>query len=73
MTKTTIYLPDDLKQAIARIASASGRSEAEVIRDALRTMVRGAGRPRPRGALFTSGDPFLSERVDEALAGFGQR
>jgi metal-responsive CopG/Arc/MetJ family transcriptional regulator len=73
MTKTTIYLPDDLKQAIAGIAAASGRSEAEVIREAIRTLVRRSDRPRPRGGLFASGDPGLARRVDEALAGFGER
>jgi plasmid stability protein len=73
MTKTTVYLPDDLKFELHRVAAASGRSEAEVIREAIRAFVRGAEQPRPRGALFTSGDPSLSESVDPALAGFGER
>ena len=72
MTKTTIYLPDDLKVALARIAASSGRSEADVIREALRDLVRRSGAPRPNGALFSSGDPSLSERVEEALSGFGE-
>ncbi len=73
MTKTTVYLPEDLKHAVSRIAAASGRSEAEVIREAIRTLVRRSDRPRPRGGLFASGDPSLSERTEEALAGFGER
>lgn len=73
MTKTTVYLPDDLKEAVSRIAAASGRSEAEVIRDAIGALVRAADRPRPRGALFTSGGQSLSEHAEEALAGFGDR
>jgi Ribbon-helix-helix protein, copG family len=73
VTKTTIYLPDDLKQAVARLAAASGRSEAEVIREAIGALVRGSDRPRPKGGLFTSGEPSLSENAEEALAGFGDR
>jgi hypothetical protein len=71
VNKTTVYLPDDLKNAVARIAATSGRSEAEVIRDAIAQLARRAERPRPRGGLFASGDASLSDSVDEALAGFG--
>ena len=73
MTKTTVYLPDDLKLALARIASSSGRSEADLIREALRDLVRRSGAPRPIGALFASGDRSLSEHVEDGLAGFGER
>ena len=31
--KTTVYLPDDLKRALEVEAAASGRSEAEIIRE----------------------------------------
>jgi hypothetical protein len=73
MNKTTVYLPDDLKQALTRMASVSGRSEAELIREAIATLARTAERPRPRGGLFRSGDPLFAERDEEALAGFGTR
>ena len=73
MMKTTVYLPDDLKDAVARIAQGSGRSEAEVIRDAIASLVRSSDRPRPNGGLFASGDPSLSEQTEEALSGFGER
>ena len=73
MTKTTVYLPDDLKADLTRAAAASGRSEADLIREAVRTLVSLAPRPRPHGGLFTGDDEGLSERVDEALAGFGER
>jgi len=39
MQKTTIYLPEDLKGKLARLASTRGISEAQLIRDALSTMV----------------------------------
>ena len=73
MTKTTIYLPDELKLAVERIARGSGRSEAEVIREAIAALVRASDRPRPNGGLFASGDPSLSEQTEDALSGFGER
>jgi plasmid stability protein len=73
MVKTTVYLPEDLKRSLRRMAAASGRSEADLIRDAIAAKVEAADRSRPRGQLFASGDRSLSERVDEDLAGFGDR
>jgi hypothetical protein len=73
VTKTTVYLPDDLKLALARIASSRGRSEADLIREALRDLVQRSVAPRPIGALFASGDPSLSDHVEDALDGFGER
>jgi hypothetical protein len=71
--KTTVYLPDDLKQSLERMADASGRSKAQLIREAVAALTRTADLPRPQGRLFASGDPSLAEHVDEALAGFGDR
>lgn len=73
MHKTTVYLPEALKHALARVASARGCSEAELIREALRRLAEEAGPPRPRLPLFKSGKRGLAERVDRALAGFGER
>jgi plasmid stability protein len=73
VTKTTVYLPDELKQALTRIAASSGRSEAGLIREAIRALVSGSESPRPRGALFESGDPSLSAQAQAALGGFGER
>lgn len=67
-TKTTLYLPDDLKVEIQREARRRATSEAEVIRSALRA---GLARPKPRGAVFDA--PPFADRVDELLEGFGQR
>ena len=46
--------------------------EAELIREALRAVTAHSAPPRPRLPLFKSGKPRLAERVDEALAGFGE-
>jgi hypothetical protein len=70
VVKTTIYLPDELKSAVADRARRDGLSEAEVIRAAIEAAVR-ADRPRPRAAVF-SGEP-IADRADELLAGFGDR
>ena len=49
MRKTSVSLPGRLKEAVAARAAATGRSEADVIRAALETEVRGA--PRLGGAV----------------------
>ena len=72
MRKTTIYLPDELKEELAQASERVGRSEAELIREAVGDLVSRLSEPRPRLPLFSSGDPTLSERVDEELAGFGE-
>ncbi|MGQ0678264.1 MAG: CopG family transcriptional regulator [Actinomycetota bacterium] len=71
--KTTIYLPESLRTGVKRLAAASGRSEAEVIRDAIHRLIEAMPPPRPRGALYASGDAALSDEVDSALTGFGER
>lgn len=68
MEKTTVYLPDDLKAAVAREARQRGVAEAEVIRDAIAAAVQ---RPAPRPGLFEA-EPFAAS-IDVLLAGFGER
>jgi Arc/MetJ-type ribon-helix-helix transcriptional regulator len=72
MKKTTVYLPEDLKSALGRVAAERGKSEAELIREAVRDLIRNSEAPRPRLPLFASGDPTLAERVEEELRGFGE-
>jgi predicted transcriptional regulator len=66
--KTTIYLPQELKAAVEREAHRRGTSEAAVIRHAITSLV---ARPEPTVG-FIEGEP-IAERVDEHLAGFGER
>jgi hypothetical protein len=54
MRKTTVYLPDDIKENLARLAAETGRSEAELIRQALIMLIASAPRPRPNGRLSTA-------------------
>jgi hypothetical protein len=69
--KTTVYLPDELKAAVKQAAHQRGVSEAEVIRESIRTAVGGA-KPPPRGGLYSGPEP-IARRVDELLDGFGGR
>lgn len=75
MKKTTLYLPDELKSAVERAAAEEQRSEAEIIREAIRRAVEVRPRPRPRVPLTSRGlgDPRASERCEELLDGFGER
>lgn len=72
MKKTTVYLPDELKAALERAAAREGRSEADLIRQAVRDLTRTSEPPRPKLPLFSGGDPTLAERFDEELRGFGE-
>ena len=72
MKKTTVYLPEDLKSALGRVAAQKGRSEAELIREAIRDLVRDSEPSRPRLPLFSSDDPTLARRFEEELRGFGE-
>jgi Arc/MetJ-type ribon-helix-helix transcriptional regulator len=73
MKKTTLYLPDELKADLERVAETAGKSEAELIREAIRALLEARRPPRPALPLFDSGDATLAERVDEELkAGFGK-
>lgn len=72
MEKTTVYLSDDLKRALRRASRASGRSEAELIREGI-GLVTGTHRiAEPRLPLFESGQSDLAERVEKHLRGFGE-
>lgn len=73
MQKTTVYLPDELKQRLARAASESRRSEADLIREGIGLASDRVLTRRPTLPLFASGIPDLAQRADEYLAGFGER
>lgn len=73
MTKTTVYLPPQLKQALARVARERGCSEAEVLRDAVARIAGEGEAPRPRLPLFRATGASIAADVDRALEGFGTR
>jgi hypothetical protein len=73
MHKTTLYLPDELKAAVQRLAAETGRTEAAIIREGIELAILRHTPPPPTIPIFVSDDPHLAERVDEHLAGFGER
>ena len=73
MEKTTVYLTERQKRALERAATASGRSEADLIREGVDVVTARHQLAEPVLPLFESGQPDLSEHVDDALSGFGER
>lgn len=71
-TRTVIELPEDLKAELERVAAETGRSEAEIICEGIRLAIAQLSPPAPHAGIFDSGDPYLAEKVDELLEGFGQ-
>jgi len=45
MEKTTLYLPEDLKAAVERVAAERGVSEAQIIGQSIRVLAGGVGPP----------------------------
>jgi predicted DNA-binding protein len=77
MRKTSVYLDDELAERLARLARQAGRSQAEVLREAIaayepepvrdRSFALAAGFPR------IDGDPRAISQIPESelLDGFG--
>ena len=72
MTKTTVYLPVDLKKALARVARQRGRSEADLLREAVTRLTSDIEPPAPRLPLFRAKGASIAHDVDRALKGFGR-
>ena len=71
MTKTTVYLPVELKRALARTANRRGVSEAALLREAVARITADEATPAPRLPLFRGSGPSIAEDIDGALRGFG--
>jgi predicted transcriptional regulator len=71
MHKTTLYLDPDMYERIRRIANATRRTQAAVIREALEVYTRGRTR-RPRSIGIARGPADVSQRAEELLPGFGE-
>jgi len=74
MKKTTIYLPDELKKRLEDLAHRTGRTEAQVIRDAIGAATFVAAAPAPRVPLIKRGlgDSTIAGNVDPLLDRFGR-
>lgn len=73
MERTTVYLTEAQKRALERAARATGRSEAELIREGVEVVTARVRAAEPSLPLFESGQSDLAERADGALRGFGER
>lgn len=73
MEKTTVYLPAELKRALARLARQRRSSEAALLREAIARLTDGHASPAPRLPLFHASGSSIAEDVDNALDGFGRR
>ncbi len=69
MVKTTVYLDDEIVAALKGISKRSAKSQAQLIRDALRAFTRtGNSPPLPAGlGMFDSGHTDTSTRRKELL------
>jgi predicted transcriptional regulator len=74
MVKTTVYLDSDVVLALRQMADSQGRSQAELIREAIQTHVKKAKRPKLPGiGEFDSGHTDTSERADQILTRAAKR
>jgi hypothetical protein len=68
MVKTTVYIESDTALAIRQMAESQGRSQADLIRDALDAYAKRGKRPLPVGlGKYDSGETDVSERVEDIL------
>lgn len=69
MVKTTIYIEPEVALTLRQLAAIQGRSQAEIIRDAILTYTgKSAVRPRPKGiGAYQSGRSDISERAEELM------
>lgn len=68
MIKTTVYFDEETALALRQLANAAGRSQAELIRDAVTRYVDQAARPLPRGiGGYNSGRSDVSTRAEDLL------
>jgi hypothetical protein len=68
MVKTTLYLEDETATALKRIARSQGRSQSEVIREALARYADAAPPPAPQGVgAYRSGRRDVSAKAEDIL------
>ncbi len=71
MQRTTIYLSDELRRRLARLSDATGRTQSELIREAVEAYT--SERPlRPRSiGMGRSGRGDVARNAEQLLAGMG--
>ncbi|MBI2193159.1 MAG: CopG family transcriptional regulator [Planctomycetes bacterium] len=68
MFKTTVSLEPEVAIAIRQLASVQGKSQAEVIREALALYTRKVSPPKPQGiGAYCSGRTDVSARAEDLM------
>jgi hypothetical protein len=68
MVRTTVYLDAETALALRQLAAVRGRSQAELIRDAITSYTKRAARPASKGiGKYRSGEPDLAQRAKQIL------
>ena len=74
MTRTTVYLDHETALALRQLAAVRGRSQAELIREALAAYTKRAARPRAKGiGKYRSGETDVAQRAKEILSDAARR
>ena len=73
MKKTRVVLTESQKHALERTARATGRCEAELVREGVELVIARHRTAEVVLPLFSSGQPDLAERAAEGPEGFGER
>ena len=74
MVRTTVYLEEEVALALRHLAAVQGRSQAELIREAVASYTKNARRPLPKGmGMFRSGETDTSERAKDILLDAAKR
>jgi predicted transcriptional regulator len=75
MRKTSLYLDDEQAERLARLSRAEGRSQAEIIREAITKYEPSASGDRNfelAGCVTGPGDSIADLDVGELMRGFGE-
>jgi hypothetical protein len=68
MATTTIHLPQAVQDELSAVARRTGRSEAEIIVEAVEHHLREAHRPRPKAVGIYDDPEVTGENYEEWLA-----
>jgi hypothetical protein len=64
-----VYLDQEVALALRQLSAVQGRSQAELIRDALTAYTQATVRPMPKGlGKYRSGEPDVAQRAKQILA-----
>jgi Ribbon-helix-helix protein, copG family len=74
MVKTTVYIDNEVALALRQLSGVQGRSQAELIRDALANYTKSVARPIPTGlGKYRSGEPDVAHRAKDILSSAAKR